>query len=374
MSGGFDLAVVGAGVVGLAHAYLAAKAGLKVVVFDRDHQANGASVRNFGFVTVTGQPAGDTWRRARFSRKVWGEIVGPAGISVLHTGLTVLLHSEQARSVAREFIASDMGEGCRIIDTATTRDLCPAAHAPDLVGALFSPHEARVESRDAIPQLTAWLAERWGVTFVRPAAVLRVTPPVIETSQGVWHAAKAVVCPGHDFITLFPQAIAEARPQECKLHMLRLSDPGWRLNHAVMNDFGLVRYGGYAGCPSLPALRARLADRHPEMIADGIHLICVQSADGSLIVGDSHHYAPTVDDFAPEAVDARMLEMADRALDLANCRVIERWVGVYAASPDRPAHIAAPLPDVRVVVVTSGTGASTAFGLADDTLRNLGVI
>ena len=37
----------------------------RVVVIDRDAQANGASVRNFGFVTVTGQARGEVWRRAR---------------------------------------------------------------------------------------------------------------------------------------------------------------------------------------------------------------------------------------------------------------------------------------------------------------------
>ena len=65
----FDLAVVGAGILGLAHALAAVRRGLSVVVIDRDAQANGASVRNFGFVTVTGQRAGAHWRRARRSRR-----------------------------------------------------------------------------------------------------------------------------------------------------------------------------------------------------------------------------------------------------------------------------------------------------------------
>jgi len=50
----YDLAVVGAGIVGLGCALAAARAGKRVAVIDRDAQANGASVRNFGFVTVTG--------------------------------------------------------------------------------------------------------------------------------------------------------------------------------------------------------------------------------------------------------------------------------------------------------------------------------
>ena len=68
MSSSFDVLVVGAGIVGLAHAYEAAKRGLTVCVVDRDAACVSASIRNFGFVTVTGQGAGDTWRRARYAR------------------------------------------------------------------------------------------------------------------------------------------------------------------------------------------------------------------------------------------------------------------------------------------------------------------
>ena len=70
----FDLLVIGAGIIGLAHALHAARRGLKVAVLDRDAQANGASIRNFGFVTVTGQAEHNTWRRARRARDVWAEI------------------------------------------------------------------------------------------------------------------------------------------------------------------------------------------------------------------------------------------------------------------------------------------------------------
>ncbi|MGE8396984.1 MAG: FAD-dependent oxidoreductase, partial [Comamonas sp.] len=41
----FDLIVVGAGIVGLAHAYVAAQKGLRVCVIDRDAACIGASIR-----------------------------------------------------------------------------------------------------------------------------------------------------------------------------------------------------------------------------------------------------------------------------------------------------------------------------------------
>lgn len=59
-----------------------------------------------------------------------------------------------------------------------------------------------------------------------------------------------------------------------------------------------------------------------------------------------------------------MLEVADR-------RVVERWLGVYASAPDRPALIDAPAEGVRLVIVTSGTGMSTAFVIAEEVVGDL---
>ncbi|MFL1877239.1 FAD-dependent oxidoreductase, partial [Hansschlegelia beijingensis] len=52
MAEDFDLAVVGGGILGLAHALAGARSGRRVVVIDRDARANGASVRMSGLVSV----------------------------------------------------------------------------------------------------------------------------------------------------------------------------------------------------------------------------------------------------------------------------------------------------------------------------------
>lgn len=367
---GHDLIVVGAGIVGLAHALHAARAGRRVLVLDRDAQANGASIRNFGFVTVTGQGAPDTWRRARRAREVWAEVAPRAGIAVHHRGLLMAARRPEALAVIEEYAAGPMGEGCRILRGAELAAHRPPLRAGGVLAALHSPHELRVESRDAIPRLAAWLEHGLGVAFRRGVAVHAVAEGQVATTAGVFHAPHIVVCPGADIATLFPESFARRAVTLCKLHMLRLADPGWRLPAAVMSDLGLHRYRGYADCPSLPALRARLAAEQAEELEHGVHLIVVQGADGSLVVGDSHHYGATPDPFQPEHVDALILREAQAVLDLPAPRVIERWTGLYPSGPE-DAFIERVAPGIRLVSVTSGTGASTAFGLAEEVLADL---
>src|ERR1700753_2776757 len=106
----FDLAVVGGGVIGLAHAFLAAKAGKRVAVIERDVRANGASIRNFGFITVTGQERGESWRLARRTRDVWAELASLAGLTIEHQGLALTARSSEALAVIEAFLATEMGE------------------------------------------------------------------------------------------------------------------------------------------------------------------------------------------------------------------------------------------------------------------------
>lgn len=361
----YDLIVVGHGIVGLAHALAAARAGHRVAVIDRDAQPNGASVRNFGFVTVTGQGWPHTWRRARRAREVWAGVCEQAGIPVLQRGLLMAARRPEALAVIEEFAAGPMGEGCRVLRPGDM----PAPLSTDLLGALHSPHELRVESREALPRLRAWLAETYGVAIFPRLAVLAVETGAVETPMGRFTAPNIVVCPGTDLVTLFPDAFAARGTTLCKLHMLRLAAPDWVLPAPVMSDLGLHRYRGYHGAPSLDALRARLEVEQRPHLDNGVHLIVVQSADGSLVVGDSHHYADTPDPFQPEAVDALILGEFGAVLGPPP-PVIERWIGVYPSGPE-DAFFEAPMPGVRLVSVTSGTGASTAFGLAEEVLSDL---
>lgn len=368
----YDLAIVGAGIVGLAHALAAVRRGKRTIVIDRDAQANGASVRNFGFVTVTGQQPGATWERARRSRDVWRKIAMHADIPVLHRGTLVAAHSAEAMAVLEEFAGGPMGEGCEVLTAAAAHDRCPMLRRQELLGVLWSPHELRVEPRAAIPKLAHYLAQQ-GVHFRRNGWVTAVEPPRIETTAGRIEAEACVVCPGAELLGLFAERIAAYRLQLCKLHMLRLAPQphGWTLPAAIMADLSLVRYLGFVECPSSALLRQRLEREARAALNHGIHLIVTQSADGSLVIGDSHHYAATPDPFAAMEVDDLILDQATAVLEIPDPRVVERWIGVYPYAADRPAFIDAPSAAVRIAIVTGGTGMSTAFAIAEETLAGL---
>ena len=154
------------------------------------------------------------------------------------------------------------------------------------------------------------------MVFRTGETVLNVAPPVIETSRGAVVAERAVVCPGDDFATLFPERIEAYRPRRCRLTMLRLADPGFRWPAGVMSDLGLARYRGYADLPEAQALKRRLEAEQGPHLAHGVHLIAVQNADGSLVVGDSHHYDDLPGPFAPAEAETLILDEFEQATGL----------------------------------------------------------
>ncbi len=136
-----------------------------------------------------------------------------------------------------------------------------------------------------------------------------------------------------------------------------------------VRDFRFFPLGGFHSGGG-PPLAQRLAKEQADCLRNGIHLIVAQSADGSLVVGDSHHYAATPDPFAPGDVEGLILTEFEAATGLAPPPVLARWTGTYA-SAEAAMFVDAPAPNVRLAMVTSGTGASTSFAIAEEVIGEL---
>jgi len=374
--GEFDLVVAGAGVVGLAHAAEGVRRGLRVAVVERDAFARGASVRNFGHGCVSGQ-AGKALGYAKLARRRWLELGRLAGFFAEPTGTVVVARSVEELAVLDEFAAAGTVPVERL-DADGVRRRVPV-RTTALAGGAFLPLDVRVNPREAVGALARWLASE-GVAFFWRTAALGVGQGVLRTGRGELAAPAIVLATGHDLDLLFPTIAERAGVRRCALRMLRVAGPAWgggagtaRFEPGVLTGLSLLRYAGFADCPSLPALRARFETERPDLLAVDMNLMFTQLPDGDLIIGDTHERAVTHAPFQVEAVDDLVLAETAALLGLpvAELAVRERWRGYYATAPDQEFLVESPLPGVRVVAVTTGIGMTTCHGLAAEVIDGL---
>ena len=366
-----DVCVVGAGVVGLAHAFEARRRGLEVVVLEREARAVGASVRNFGHGFISAMADGEPLDCALEGRRRWLELGREAGLEVLESGSLVLARHEDELEVLAG-VARDERRGARLIGPEEISKLAPIP-TEGVLGALHATLDVRVDPRAAVARLAALLEQDPGARIIWRAPVKAVHAGLVETDQAVVRAPLTVICPGPDYATL----PAELRPRHpgltlCRLQMLRVSTPGARRYvPALLTGLSLLRYPAFSAQPGFERVRLRIEAERPEMIAAGIHLIVTQLPGGDLILGDTHDYADTPAPFACERLDLLVLAEACRLLGVDTLHVRERWQGVYPYAAGNPFLITDPLPGVRVVEVVAGVGMTTALGLAPRVLAEL---
>ncbi|HJZ62115.1 MAG TPA: TIGR03364 family FAD-dependent oxidoreductase [Miltoncostaeaceae bacterium] len=364
-----DLAVVGAGIVGLSLAVDAVERGLSVLVIERDGHASGASIRNFGHGYFTAQ-AGAAREAALEARRRWRRLALAAGFWLVESGSMLLARSPEEIAVIEEF-AAERPDEAEILAADEVARRVPVA-SDGLLGALWTPNDCRMDPREAIPALTDWLARQPGVRFEWGTAALGVEPGRLHTSRGEVAAGAIAIAAGHDLDRLAPSVAAAAGMRRCILQMLRVAPPDDRpIEPALATGLALLRYRGFAECPSLPAVRDRLERERPDLVAADVNLLITQRPDGDLVVGDTHRYALTPTPFRDEALDRLLLDEARALLGSRPLAVRERWLGVYAHSPHDEFLVAPIDRGVRAVAVTSGIGMTTALGLAPRVLDQL---
>jgi FAD dependent oxidoreductase TIGR03364 len=367
-----DVAVVGGGILGLAHAYLLARRGRKVVLFERGVRASGASVRNFGMVWPIGQPAGEMHQMALRSRDIWMEALGAARLSHRPTGSLHVAHHEDEAEVLREFAAIGPAAGypCEWLGVEETLRRSEAIVPEELQGSLWSAGEITVDPREVAAKLGAWLREA-GVECRYGSAVRRIELPIVETSAECWEVDAAVVCAGDDFQTLYPEVFRTSGLTRCKLQMMRtVPQPGnWQLGPALAAGLTLRFYKAFAICSTLARLKARVAAEKPEYEKWAIHVLASQTADGAITLGDSHEYGLDVSIFDRTEVDELILREAATFLRMPSWQIAERWHGVYSLHPERPYFQAEPAAGVRIVTAPGGSGMTLSFGLAERSVQ-----
>jgi FAD dependent oxidoreductase TIGR03364 len=373
-----DVAIVGAGILGLAHAYVAAKSGKSVMVIEKNQRAAGASVRNFGMVWPMGQPAGGMLELSLRSRELWLEVLDQAKLPRRETGSLHLAYRADEAAVAQEFaqLGPKLGYQCSWLKPAEVLERSHAVEPDGLLGGLWSDTEFTVDPRQIIQSLPGFLAERYNVQFFFGIAVTAIEPPILYSGNGQWHAETVIVCSGDDFETLYPRHFAASGLTRCKLQMMRTAPQpgGWQLGPSLAAGLTLRFYPAFQVCTTLPALARRIAEETPDYDRWGIHALVSQTADGALTLGDSHEYGLSVDIFNKEEIDELILRYTRQFLRAPDLTVAERWYGVYAKHPEKPFVVMEPDDGVRVVASPGGSGMTLSFGVAEQSIRALGFI
>lgn len=362
-----DVAIVGGGIVGLAHAWSAAKRGLRVVLCERSPVARGASVRNFGMIWPVGQPAGQAYEIALRSRALWLELATSGVLDVEQCGSIHLAHREDELAVLEEFACAGT-HNVRLLTPEQTIKISRLANPDGLLGAMESQSELRVDPRTASSRLASWLSESYGTQLHFSTPVVCIDGSSIRAADGrTWTAEQIVICSGSDLSTLLPDVFRGSGLKTCKLQMLRSQAqplPKGSSPH-IASGLTLRHYTSFEKCPTHSALRDRIATETPELDRYGIHVMASQFPGGEVILGDSHEYGEDITPFDNSMIDDLIIRELRKVIRLSDWQMSQSWHGVYAKHPSCPVFRASVNDHVHVCTGTGGAGMTMSFGLAE---------
>lgn len=362
-----DWVVVGGGIVGQAVARSAAKRGERVVVLEKEPNAFGASIRNFGMVWPMGQPVGPPRTMALRNRELWLEYASDAGFPILRCGSLHLAHHSDELAVLEQWLERERREDsehpARLLSAPETLEFSGAVNPEGLKGSLFSPWECRVDPREAVQRGLEYLGTLPNVDVCRDTNVVDVDGQTVRSADGRrWNGQRIVIASGAEFRTLLPELYARFKLRRCKLHMLRVAppDPSFALGPHLASGLTLRHYAAFEGLPALQDVKQRFAESAPELDRFGIHVMMSQAADGELVLGDSHQYDEDIDPMNNELIDDYILRECRKVFRFPG-QVTKRWTGIYAKYT-RP-WLAFPFSDQGYVLNGFG-GAGMTLSLA----------
>jgi FAD dependent oxidoreductase TIGR03364 len=370
--------VVGGGVLGTMHAIAARKRGYEVVQLEREPEARGASVRNFGLVWVSGRRAGAEVNLALRARELWEEIAALApGTGFRPHGSITLASNDAELQVLKEALELPDAEqrGLELLDPAAVRAVNPALRG-EYLGGLWCRNDAIVEPRVAQPALRAYLlsggtpsGSGGGYQWLPGREAVEIAPGGVRDHTGTWHHGDLVVlCTGATLTGLAgPHLAGFATPpvRRVRLQMMQTRPLGDRLTTSVADGDSLRYYPAY----DLPG-RNLLAPQAPVAAQARAQLLLVQRADGSLTIGDTHEYdQPFAFDVDEEAYD-HLRARAELLLGQPLPPVQRRWAGVYSEVTNHGEHLylrSEVAPGVVLVTGPGGRGMTCSPAIAEET-------
>ncbi|MCI4366032.1 MAG: FAD-binding oxidoreductase [Thermoplasmata archaeon] len=327
----YDLVVVGAGIVGAACAFEAARAGLTVAVVEATHPGGGATGAAMGhLVALDGSPA--ELALCRYSLALWRELAPslPGSVHYREAGTIWLASSESDLVEARHKQARLEREG--IPSTLLGPDELSKAEPalrPGLEGGLLVPGDGRLDPVAATEFLLGETVRFGGTIYAGQGATGIEEGTVLRGKQASLTAETVLIAAGVDSGRLLKEI--PVRPRKGQL--LRIEPMPLSLDHQLVE----LGYG------------ASIRTSEAISVAFNVH----PASDGSWTVGASREWGSTDTTTSPSTVE-RILRRAERFLpSLGHATVAKSWAGLRPAMPDHLPWIG-PLPGRKGVWVATG--------------------
>ncbi|WP_306332463.1 TIGR03364 family FAD-dependent oxidoreductase [Streptomyces sp. KL118A] len=369
--------VVGAGVVGTMHAWHAVERGHEVVQIERESEARGASLRNFGQIWVSGRAGGEELDTALRARELWegiGERVPGLGFRAI--GSLTLVRGERERAVAEAALARPdaAARGYKLLSAEEAREVNPALRG-EFSAALWCERDAAVEPRTAQLRLREALLKSPRYTFLPGREVREVVGTgSVRDDHGDVHTGDVVVLATGAWLGGLVRELAgpDLPVRRVRLQMMQTEPLGEPLTTSVADADSFRYYPAYKS-DALDALNAAQAQT-PTAAAHKMQLLMVQREDGGLTIGDTHEYEhPFAFDTVEDPYD-HLTEVVEGFLGRPLPKIRRRWAGVYAQCVDtsRVVHRQELRPGVWLVTGPGGRGMTCSPAIAEKTANQLG--
>jgi FAD dependent oxidoreductase TIGR03364 len=368
---GQRVVVVGAGVLGTMHAFFALARGASVVHLERDPVPNGATVRNFGLVWVSGRAVGAELSMAQRARDLWEHIaIDVPGIGFRANGsITLVSNLHELQVVEKALLRSDANaRGFELLDREAVVKRNPALQG-DFVSGLYCGRDAAVESRSALGAIRQFM-ETTGRYDYRPGRELvGIEEHGVIDHGGVHHGGdRVILCLGATLSGFAAELFEEEPLRKVRLYMAETEPLGRPLTTSIANGDSFRYYPGFT------SFADEFLDRQPPLAAQyAIQLLCQQRLHGGLTIGDTHE---------PETPG--LFETHDRPMDLIEAaarlvigpempRIERRWSGVYHQlrdpMPDEVYFRKEVAPGVSAITGAGGRGMTLAPAIAEESFQ-----
>ncbi|HZR64731.1 MAG TPA: FAD-dependent oxidoreductase [Terriglobales bacterium] len=341
-SAAYDVAIIGAGIVGAACAYECAQRALRVAVLESEMIGGGATAAGMGHI-VAMDDSDAQFALTRYSQTLWQELRPelPADVEYEQCGtIWIAADDEEMAEVSRK--GTYYGRSNVPVEALNSAEL--ERFEPNLrkgmAGGLLVPDDA-VLYPPCAAQFLIENARTKGATLYQGTAVAKIGRGQVQLADGSTISAAAIVNAAGTWAPMLTPGINVKK----------------RKGHLVITD----RYPGFVRHQLVEL--GYLKSAHSTM-SDSVAFNVQPRQTGQLLIGSSRQYGAEHKEVDQEIM-RRMLQRAQYYLPgLAQTLAIRTWTGFRAATPDKLPLIGPWPGDTTIYLATGHEGLGITTSLA----------